>query len=147
MSACVQKGDFTTPNNVTGDPLNGRAYNGYFARFLHKPSHILNRFVRLIFNFAPDPQGDARNNADRFVAARATAVAAGVSGAIFRLASQQPGGLQATFDLPNGFLDLTTRVYVSALVSASMGPAELNHRNPSDSTSCYHCQVGVLPTG
>ncbi|KAF7416233.1 hypothetical protein PC9H_002498 [Pleurotus ostreatus] len=96
MSACVQKGDLSKPNNVTGPPLNGRAYNG------------------LIFNFSPDEQ-DARNNPDRFVAARATAVAAGVSGAIFRLASQQSGGLQATFDLPNGFLDLTTQVYTQHL--------------------------------
>lgn len=86
---------------------------GISSGFLHKLSPGLNPFIRLIFNFSPDEQ-DARNNPDRFVAARATAVAAGVSGAIFRLASQQSGGLQATFDLPNGFLDLTTQVYVSS---------------------------------
>ncbi|KAF4565516.1 hypothetical protein EYR36_002087 [Pleurotus pulmonarius] len=114
MAACVQKGDFTTSNNVTGDPLNGRAYNG------------------LIFNFSPDQQGDARNNADRFIAARATAVAAGVSGAIFRLASQQPGGLQATFDLPNGFLDLTTRVYTQHLAITAKSVYFLPDSTPLD---------------
>lgn len=46
------------------------------------------------------------------IQARATATSSGVSGAIFRFASQLPDGPQSTFDLANGFLDITTNVYV-----------------------------------
>jgi hypothetical protein len=54
-----------------------------------------------------------QNNTDPFIQARALAVNSGVPGAIFRFASEQPDGPQSTFDLPNGFLDLTSRIYVS----------------------------------
>lgn len=47
-----------------------------------------------------------------FIQARATATNSGVPGAIFRFASQLPNGPQSTFDLPNGFLDITRTVYV-----------------------------------
>lgn len=52
-------------------------------------------------------------NADAFVQARATAIAGAVPGAIFRAAMQLPGnGLQATFNAPTGFLNLTNVIYV-----------------------------------
>ncbi|KAF7363596.1 hypothetical protein MSAN_01016500 [Mycena sanguinolenta] len=60
----------TTSNNVTASPQNGRAFNSV--------------------KFPPSN--------DTFVQARATSISAGVSGAIFRFASQLPGGVQPTFD-------------------------------------------------
>jgi len=82
----------TAANNVTGSPLNLQAFNGVL--------------------FAFTSNDDSQNNAgDPFLRARAQTVRSGVSGAIFRLAAQQTIGLQGTFDLPNGFLDLTLRVY------------------------------------
>jgi hypothetical protein len=38
--------------------------------------------------------------------------------AIFNSAEQHPSGLQSAFDLPRGFLDFTTTLYVSITVSA-----------------------------
>lgn len=53
------------------------------------------------------------SSSDKFVQARATAINSGIPGAIFRFATQQPNGPQATFDDPNGFLDITNHVYVN----------------------------------
>ncbi|KAJ7087860.1 hypothetical protein C8R44DRAFT_820004 [Mycena epipterygia] len=77
----------TTSNNVTGGTLNGRAFNS--------------------LKFTPSN--------DSFVQARAISINAGVSGAIFRFASQLPGGVQPTFDDPNGFLAITNKVYTQHL--------------------------------
>lgn len=52
------------------------------------------------------------NSTNPFIQARATATNNGIPGAIFRAASELPNGPQGTFDLPNGFLDLTSQVYV-----------------------------------
>ncbi|KAF5347802.1 hypothetical protein D9756_010270 [Leucocoprinus leucothites] len=87
LDSCFKSGTFNQSNNVTGPPLNGKAFNG------------------VIFDESPDP----------FIRARATAISSGVSGTIFRTASNQPQGLQAIFDLPNGMLDLTSRIYTQHL--------------------------------
>jgi len=79
--------NYTTANNVTGVPLSGQAYNS------------------VIFPPSNNP----------FIQARATATNSGVPGAIFRFASQLPNGPQSTFDLPNGFLDITRTVYTQHL--------------------------------
>ncbi|KAJ7084169.1 hypothetical protein C8R43DRAFT_1082852 [Mycena crocata] len=79
--------NYTKPNNLTESPLNGLAYNA------------------VIFQDNPNP----------FIQARATATKVGVPGAIFRSALQQINGLQSVFDLPNGFLDLTSTVYTQHL--------------------------------
>ncbi|KAJ7444923.1 hypothetical protein FB451DRAFT_74483 [Mycena latifolia] len=76
-----------TSNNVTGNPQNGQAFNG-----LKFPS-----------------------SNDTFVEARATSIRAGVSGAIFRFASQSSGGVQPSFDDPNGFLNITVQVFTQHL--------------------------------
>jgi hypothetical protein len=52
------------------------------------------------------------DNTNPFIEARATATKVGVPGAIFRSALQKVDGLQSVFDLANGFLDLTSTVYV-----------------------------------
>jgi hypothetical protein len=57
----------------------------------------------LVFNTSSDP----------FINERAVAIASGVSGTILRTASNQPGGLQAVFELPNGMLDITSKIYVN----------------------------------
>lgn len=72
---------YPAPNNVTGNPIDSQPFNAVV--------------------FEP--------NSNPFIQARATATNNGVPGAIFRFATQK--GLQSTFDLPNGFLDLTTQVY------------------------------------
>ncbi|TDL20469.1 hypothetical protein BD410DRAFT_841344 [Rickenella mellea] len=76
--------------NVTGAPLNGAALNG------------------VIFPPTPD---------DVFTAARATAISAAVSGAIFRGAvlAGGPSGVQLMFDQPDGFLNVTNKVYTQHL--------------------------------
>ncbi|KAG6812086.1 hypothetical protein H0H92_004451 [Tricholoma furcatifolium] len=51
----------------------------------------------------------------RYLQNRAVAIRSGVPAAIFQQASQQPGGLQTTFNLPNGFLDITQDVYTQYL--------------------------------
>ncbi|KAK7020468.1 hypothetical protein R3P38DRAFT_1215233 [Favolaschia claudopus] len=82
--------DVTTSNNVTGSPQNGRAFNS--VRF-----PLTN---------------------DSFVQARAVSISAGVSGAIFRFAAQQAGGIQSTFD-DNGFLAITQKVFTQHLSISS----------------------------
>ncbi|KAF9446653.1 hypothetical protein P691DRAFT_708152 [Macrolepiota fuliginosa MF-IS2] len=86
LDSCNLSTDYDQPNNITGPPNNGRAFNG------------------VIFNHSTDP----------FVQARANNTASSVPGTIFR-AAFQPSGLQATFDLPNGMLDLTSQIYTQHL--------------------------------
>lgn len=75
--------------NITGTPLNGRAYNG----------------VR--FNMT---------NADQFVTARAAATDLQLPASIFQAAEAGPGGLTAAFS-NNGsaFTTMATDVYVSGI--------------------------------
>ncbi|KAF8812964.1 hypothetical protein BYT27DRAFT_7158795 [Phlegmacium glaucopus] len=68
-------------------------------------SYIPGVFNGLIFDNITDP----------FILARANATRSMVPGAIFRAAKQRPNGLQSIFDLPNGFLDLTTALYTRHL--------------------------------
>lgn len=63
----------------------------------------LKLYPRLIFDNITNP----------FISARAIATRSIVPGAIFNNALQLPNGPQSTFDLANGFLDLTSRLYVS----------------------------------
>ncbi|KAJ7673447.1 hypothetical protein B0H17DRAFT_947234 [Mycena rosella] len=79
--------NYTESNNLTGSPLNGVPFNA------------------VIFPESANP----------FIQARANATKVGVPGAIFRSALQQVNGLQSVFDLPNGFLDLTSTVYTQHL--------------------------------
>ena len=51
-----------------------------------------------------------------FVQARATAIRSGIPGAVFRLASQQPGGLEAEFSNETAFFQLTDKIYVGLLL-------------------------------
>lgn len=95
---------YLTENNVTGNPINGQAYNGW--------ENILPKVVSSLTSFSRRVKFTASNNS--FVQARAVATNSGVPGAVFRFASQLgPAGLQATFDNPNGFLSITKQVYVS----------------------------------
>ncbi|EMD35947.1 hypothetical protein CERSUDRAFT_115895 [Gelatoporia subvermispora B] len=79
--------NYTAANNVTGNPLNGQAFNG------------------VIFDPSNDP----------FVQARAIAIAASVSGTIFRSAQQNSSGIQAVFNDPSGFVYITEDVYTQHL--------------------------------
>ncbi|KAJ7120489.1 hypothetical protein C8R43DRAFT_82654 [Mycena crocata] len=88
ITAITTLDSVTSSNNVTGDPLKGQAYNAV--------------------KFTP-------NNNDSFVSARATSIAAGVSGSIFRFALQSTGGVQPKFDDPNGFLNITLQVFTQHL--------------------------------
>ncbi|KAF9267207.1 hypothetical protein L218DRAFT_955685 [Marasmius fiardii PR-910] len=80
-------GEYAPSNNVMGGEFAGKAFNG------------------LLFQPTNNP----------FIDARSLATRAGVPAAIFRAVSQQKGGLQATFDQPNGFLDITARIYTQHL--------------------------------
>ncbi|KAJ7074670.1 hypothetical protein C8F01DRAFT_1101419 [Mycena amicta] len=77
--------NYTTPSNISGAPINGIPYNA------------------VIFDPSSNP----------FIQARANGTHVGVPGAIFRSALQD--GLQSTFDLPNGFLDKTNKIYLQHL--------------------------------
>ncbi|KAI3611371.1 hypothetical protein WG66_002222 [Moniliophthora roreri] len=87
VTESVGNSEYSKPNNVTGAPLNGLAFNG------------------LLFE----------DNTNPFIQARSIAVKSGVPGAIFRAAAQRAGGLQGTFDEPNAFLDLTNKTYTQHL--------------------------------
>ncbi|KAJ7575407.1 hypothetical protein C8J56DRAFT_871477 [Mycena floridula] len=87
LTSATLIGSYLEPNSVTGPPLNGQAFNA------------------VVFEANPNP----------FIQARATATNNGVPGAIFRFASQKPGGPQSTFDSDNGFLDITNQVYTQHL--------------------------------
>src|ERR1700685_1160241 len=71
--------------NVTGAPLNGRAYNG------------------IAFNLTA---------ADQFVVARANATDLQLPSSVLQSASTSPGGLTAAFS-SNSFAGIATKVYVS----------------------------------
>ncbi|KAI0030027.1 hypothetical protein K488DRAFT_55106, partial [Vararia minispora EC-137] len=81
--------DYPLANNVTGQPLQGRAFNGTVA--------------------------DANINTQ----ARATAIRTGIPNAIFQRAEQDSRGLQAVFDDANGFLGNTLHVYTQHLALAA----------------------------
>jgi len=55
-----------------------------------------------------------------FIAARAIAINSGLPGTVFRFASQQPGGLQSVFSDPYGWLNATSKIYVSPNLIESM---------------------------
>lgn len=106
LGQCAIIDDFVQPNNVTGSPLNGRPYNGSVIIIMCCVQSFTDATVRRVtFN-----QSDTI-----FVAARAIAINSGVPGTIYRYASQQPGGLQAIFNNQNGWLNATTKIYVSLL--------------------------------
>ena len=71
--------------NVTGTPLNGRAFNG------------------IIFNLT---------DADEFVIARSNATKLQLPASIFQAAATAPGGLAVAFQT-NSFVEMATTVYVS----------------------------------
>lgn len=94
--------NYPEANNVSGPPLNGVPYNGHvFSSFFSFVSS-LTRLCRLIFN--------ASTNIN--VQSRANAIRTGIPNAIFRQAEQAPGGPEAVFADPNGFLTYTRRIYV-----------------------------------
>ena len=71
-------------NNVTGDPLDGRAYNGMFFEL---------------------------NGPDSFVEQRQNAIQLSLPAAVFQAAQNSPDGLTAAFQ-NNQFANLSTAVYV-----------------------------------
>lgn len=105
MTSCERVEDYPAANNITGPPMNGDAFNAYVFHFSDSaPSDFLIFLQSVLFD---------DTNMNSFQKARAVATRGGVSGAIFKAAVQLPDGPQTTFDLPNGFLDLTTKIYVS----------------------------------
>ncbi|KAI0694036.1 hypothetical protein BC835DRAFT_1351017 [Cytidiella melzeri] len=96
LTGVTIKSTYVTPNNVTGDPLDGRVFNA------------------VLFGDMP--------GTDKFIAARATAVGSQIPGAIFRFASQNAGtSLQQYFDSPDGFLNLTSQIYTQHLAVSAKG--------------------------
>lgn len=91
MGNCIIVEPYEDTNNVTGNPLNGEAFNG------------------VIF--------DASNNT--YIIARALAINSGIPGAIYRSASEQTGGPQSVFDDPYGFVNATTKIYTQHLSIAA----------------------------
>ena len=71
--------------NITGPPLNGRAYNG------------------IEFNLS--------NPVDSFILARKAAIQLQLPGAVVQTAQQSSAGLEGSFS-SNSFIDLVTTVYV-----------------------------------
>ncbi|VDB84599.1 unnamed protein product [Peniophora sp. CBMAI 1063] len=102
--------DFARPNNVTGEILHGpvRAFNGLF------------------FNVSQDAN----------VQARATTIASTIPNAIFHQAQQNTSGVQAVFEDPNGFLNITTKLYTKylALAATSVYFTPTNAELPSTTT-------------
>jgi hypothetical protein len=96
--------DYATGNNVTQPPNSGQAFNGYFVTQHQISNQLMNVFIfSVICNPSTNP----------FVQARAISTSSGLAGAMFRYASQLPGGLDSTFSNPTGFQDITQRLYVS----------------------------------
>ncbi|KAG7442199.1 uncharacterized protein BT62DRAFT_922821 [Guyanagaster necrorhizus] len=87
IAECELTNNYTQSNNVTGAPLFGHPFNA------------------VVFNSSTNP----------FIQARANATNTAIPGTVFRFASQLQNGPQSTFDLPNGFLDITTQVYTQHL--------------------------------
>lgn len=52
------------------------------------------------------------NSPDINVQSRANSIRTGIPNAIFRAAVQSPGGLQGAYDVPDGFLGFTSKIYV-----------------------------------
>jgi len=78
--------NYTTDNDVFGGTNQGKAFNA------------------VVFN----------QTSNRFIAARGSATNTGIPGTIFRAANQNK--TQDAFTNPNGFLDLTSKVYVSIAI-------------------------------
>ncbi|KAG1864998.1 hypothetical protein DFJ58DRAFT_771933 [Suillus subalutaceus] len=91
MGDCTIVEPFEYTNNVTGNPLNGQAFNGVMF--------------------------DASNNS--YITARILAINSGIPGAIYSFASQQPDGPQSVFDDPYGFVNATKKVYTQYLSIAA----------------------------
>ncbi|KZV65640.1 hypothetical protein PENSPDRAFT_703321 [Peniophora sp. CONT] len=93
LTSVDKHSDFAQPNNVTGDILHGpvRAFNGLF------------------FNETTDAN----------VEARAKTIASTMPNAIFSQAKQNDAGVQAVFEDPNGFLNITTTLYTKYLALAA----------------------------
>ncbi|KAG1820009.1 hypothetical protein EV424DRAFT_1323021 [Suillus variegatus] len=91
MGACIIVEPFENTNNVTGNPLNGEAFNGVMF--------------------------DASNNT--YLIARSLAINSGIPGAIYHFASQQPNGPQSVFDDPYGFVNATKKIYTQYLSIAA----------------------------
>ncbi|KAG2354931.1 hypothetical protein BDR07DRAFT_1493874 [Suillus spraguei] len=91
MGECIIVEPFDYTNNVTGNPLNGEAFNG------------------VIF--------DASNNS--YIIARALAINSGLPGAIYRFAEQQQNGPESVFDDPYGFVNATKNIYTQYLSIAA----------------------------
>ncbi|KAK0436421.1 hypothetical protein EV421DRAFT_1980808, partial [Armillaria borealis] len=87
IAECTPTDNYTQSNNVTGAPLFGHPFNA------------------VVFNSSSNP----------FIQARANATNIAIPGTVFRFASQLENGPQSTFDLPNGFLDITNTVYTQHL--------------------------------
>ncbi|PBK62620.1 hypothetical protein ARMSODRAFT_895428 [Armillaria solidipes] len=87
IAECNPTDNYTQSNNVTGAPLFGHPFNA------------------VVFNSSSNP----------FIQARANATNIAIPGTVFRFASQLENGPQSTFDLPNGFLDITNTVYTQHL--------------------------------
>ncbi|KAJ7280296.1 hypothetical protein C8J57DRAFT_1124912 [Mycena rebaudengoi] len=94
--------NITDGSVLNGDPLLGRAYNA------------------VLFP----------NNSNPFVQARSISTRVGVPGAIFRSALQ--AGLQPVFDRPNGFLDLTNKIYTQHLAITAKSVYFINQNNTLD---------------
>jgi hypothetical protein len=93
----------TLSDSLTAAYLIGQPYNG--------PVILQMSLTQFLDEVHPTRVIIPLNNTT-FIQARATAMRSGVSGAIFRFAAQMENGHQPTFDLSNGFLDITKPVYV-----------------------------------
>lgn len=91
LGECTTLQNFTEPNNVTGDPLNGQVFNGV--------------------------EFDASSNV--YIAARAIAINSGLPGTVYRYASQQPGGIQSVYNDSYGWLNATSKIYTQHLAVAA----------------------------
>ncbi|KAH8826757.1 hypothetical protein DL96DRAFT_1604192, partial [Flagelloscypha sp. PMI_526] len=72
-------------------------------------------------------------NFNAFVKARSVTTRTSVSGAVFKAAQLAQGGPQSIFDLPNGFLDLTTRIYTKHLAVSAKSIYFVNQNSTIES--------------
>lgn len=92
LGNCTILDTYVQPNNVTGNPLNGQAFSG------------------VVFN----------QSSDVLISARAIVINSVLPSTIFRYASQQqPGGVQAVFTDPYGWLNATSKLYTQHLAIAT----------------------------
>ncbi|KAH9475216.1 hypothetical protein JR316_0012327 [Psilocybe cubensis] len=108
----TQIGDLTVDNNVTGTGLN------------QPPAPVFNGVI-------------FQNSTNPFIQARVVATSSIVSGAIFKAAQQQPGGLASTFAAANNFLDLTSTYYTRhlSIVARSVYYVQQNTTLPANEVS------------